>query len=116
MTLNETQQALRQWTLLNFPNSVEHPSHPALGMAEELCEIAAAMGPVLRSGLKKEQGIRPESWDRAAVVDGVADLLIYILDFCNKMDIDLQDSLDLTLEKVLGRDWNAARKGEVVIE
>jgi NTP pyrophosphatase (non-canonical NTP hydrolase) len=44
---------------------------------------------------------------QAAKVDALGDILIYMLDYCNKCNIDLEDALNKTWEEVRKRDWIA---------
>lgn len=75
LTFEQLQAELRPWVEHNFG---KRPSwQPALGLQEEAGELAHAV-------LKKAQGIRgtPEKHD-AAIRDAVADLAIFLADWCN---------------------------------
>jgi len=73
-TLSEIQVEQRAWSLKNFG---EHPSwHPLLGIQEELGELSDAY-----------LGKKPD-----AMMDAVADLVIYLMDFCSCEDIELKTS------------------------
>ena len=97
--LRKVQNEVKEWSARNFG---EHPSwHPLLGMGEEVGEINHAF-------LKREQGIRGDSDKHTeAIKDGVADLVIFLCDFCNREGIDLQSELESTWSKVQQRDWKA---------
>lgn len=97
MELNEIQQQHREWQLRNFG---EHPAwHPLLGVGEEVGELQHAF-------LKREQGIRGTKEEHdAAIRDAVADILIYLCDFCNCEKIDMLEELNKTWLEVSKRDW-----------
>lgn len=77
-----------------------NPTHPLLGVVEEVGELAHAH-------LKREQGIRgtPEEHD-AAKVDAIGDILVYLADYCERNGISLGFALIDTWEKVRKRDWS----------
>ena len=74
MTYDQLQMEQKEWSVVNFGT---HPEwHPRLGMLEEIGELAHAH-------LKSAQGIRgtPEE-HLAAKVDAVADIVIFLSDYC----------------------------------
>lgn len=75
--------------------------HPLLGVVEEVGELAHAH-------LKGEQGIRhtPEVI-QAKKVDAVADIVIYLLDYCEREGISLDDAVYDVWNHVCKRDWTA---------
>ena len=73
---------------------------PLLGVAEEVGELSHAY-------LKRHQGIRMQEGHDEAIVDAVADIVIFLSDFCSSEGIDLADAVELTWEKVRQRDWKA---------
>jgi len=81
----------------NFEDSQKH--HPLLGIAEEVGELCHAF-------LKAEQGIRgtPEE-HREAMIDAVGDIMVYLADFCNRNNINLEVATADTWDKVSFRDW-----------
>lgn len=91
------QAELYPWAIHNFPNAT--PMQPFMGMVEELGELSHAL-------LKKEQGIRGtvEEHDEA-IVDALADIAIYMADFANRNDINLQNVIERVWNKVSQRDW-----------
>ena len=108
LTLSRLQAEQAPWVLHNFG---KRPSYwPLLGAVEELGELAHAH-------LKAEQGIRTTEDHAANKIDAVADVVIYLADYCTAEGIDLQAAVEKTWEEVKLRDWkkspaNAARVGE----
>lgn len=63
--------------------------HPLLGAVEEVGELIEAHNTNNQS-------------DR---IDAVGDIVLYLLDYCNKTGIDFEDAVRTTAEKVHKRDW-----------
>jgi NTP pyrophosphatase (non-canonical NTP hydrolase) len=84
--------------LRNFGEKVGSGYQPLLGAMEELGELAHAQ-------LKSEQGIRMNEDHRANKIDAIADVIIYLADYCNGQGIDLEDALRTTWNQVRQRDW-----------
>lgn len=103
--LDRIQNEQAAWSRHNFG---DRPSwQPLLGLQEEIGELA-------HHYLKREQGIRLEEDHDAEIKDAAADIVIYLLDFCNAEGIQLSKELDATWEQVKKRDWKANPKtGEV---
>ena len=94
--LSEIQNELRSWSKHNFG---DRPAwQPLVGLQEELGELSHAF-------LKREQGIRTGEDHNAKIRDSVADLVIFLLDFCNVEGIDLAHEVSFTWEHVRQRDW-----------
>lgn len=97
-TLEVLQVQLKPWAAHNFG---ERPSWmPLMGALEELGELAHAH-------LKTEQGIRTSEDHRAAKVDALADIIVYLADYANVEGIDLHEAVEQTWAKVRRRDWKA---------
>lgn len=47
--------------------------------------------------------------DGAKQADAVADIMIFLLDYCSRHKIDAERNLDAVLSEVLQRDWSKAR-------
>lgn len=95
--LRDLQDELRPWQAHNFPGSPSWQSF--VGISEEVGELGHAF-------LKKAQNIRGTAEEHnAAMVDAVADIIVYIADFCNKEDIDLQAAIEKTWGEVKLRKW-----------
>lgn len=95
--LSRIQRRIREWADYNFPGK---PSwQPLLGVSEEVGELCHAH-------LKNAQGIRgtAEEW-RAAKEDAVGDILIYLMDYCNKEGLDVEECLMTAFNEISGRDW-----------
>ena len=97
INLTRIQKQHREWADYNFPGAASW--QPLLGVGEELGELDHAF-------LKLSQGIRGSNEElRAEMKDAVGDLLIYLIDFCSKEEIDLAATLAETWEHVRQRDW-----------
>lgn len=97
MNLRIIQLEQKEWALKNFGDK---PSwQPLIGVMEELGELCHAY-------LKREQGIRgtAESHEEEAR-DAVGDIVIYLLDFCNREHLDLQSVIQDTWAEVKKRNW-----------
>lgn len=125
MTLDELQEKLRAWADYNFPNAL--PYQPLLGVGEEVGELVeatvaadadapasiaslfglvAALGRLNHAHLKADQGIRgtPEQ-HRAAKMDSIGDILIYMADYCNKHHLSMRECLEMAWAAIKDRDW-----------
>ena len=72
-----------------------------LGMMEELGEIAHVH-------LKREQGIRigrDKEQCEYRIKDGVGDLLIYLINYCDSQGFTMKEAFDLAWMEVRDRDW-----------
>lgn len=97
-TLKVIQSELKPWQEHNFPG---RPSwQPLLGVQEEVGELSHAF-------LKRAQNIRGSYEDHTAdIEDAVADICIFLCDFCNAENIDLAAVLlDTWRDTVAKRDW-----------
>jgi NTP pyrophosphatase (non-canonical NTP hydrolase) len=108
--LRKLQQEHRAWRTHNFPCADDW--QPLVGVSEELGEaafafirIAATIGRIDHGFLKQAQCIRVSEDHRAEIVDAVGDLLLYVVDFANRLDIDLADAIKTTWAEVSVRDW-----------
>jgi len=108
--LRKLQDDHRTWREHNFPDSDDW--QPLVGVSEELGEaafafirIAATVGRIDHGYLKQSQGIRVSEDHRAEIVDAVGDLIIYVVDFANRLDINLADAIKTTWAEVSARDW-----------
>lgn len=89
----QTEQKL--WASKNFGNKPSYQS--LLGVMEEAGELAHAH-------LKAEQQIRNQDYD-AKKQDAIGDIMIYLMDYCNREGYDLQDIITQTWSEVCKRDW-----------
>jgi NTP pyrophosphatase (non-canonical NTP hydrolase) len=98
--LKELQNQLRPWQEHNFPN---RPAwQPLLGLQEELGELSHAF-------LKREQNIRINENHNENIRDAVADILIFLCDFCNVENIDLETEVQKAWSEVSKRDWRKVK-------
>lgn len=92
----QTQQAIYEWSLEQFGD--QDPENPLIGAQEELGEVS-------RIVLKGKQGIRQEELADEDLEMEVADIVIYLMDFCARNDVDLAEGLHRARTKVLDRDF-----------
>lgn len=92
----------RKWAEHNFGPTVEGKStRSLLGIMEELGELC-------HSHLKRDQGIRGTlQQHRHAQIDAVGDIVIFLMDYCTREDINLMTAVEDTWEQVQRRDWKA---------
>lgn len=97
MDLNQLQKEVGEWSCKNFPNN--QPYHPLLGVQEEVGELAHAH-------LKMEQAIRGSTAQHfAEKFDAVGDIIVYLADYCERNQINLDDAVTGTWNDVKQRDW-----------
>lgn len=104
--LKKLQTEVAEWSQCNFG---DQPSHrPLLGVCEEIGELCHAH-------LKGEQAIRHNAEEiRAKKIDAVADIIIYLADYCAREGIDLEETVQSTWnEQVSKRDWTEAGNHDV---
>ena len=94
--LKKLQKENKEWTEYNFPN--KEPWHPLLGVVEEVGELAHAH-------LKMVQGIRRNEKLMDLAYDAVGDIIIYLADYCNQMNFDLEGIVKNTWDQVKQRNW-----------
>lgn len=94
--VSATQQAIYEWSLEQFGD--QDPENPLIGAQEELGEVS-------RIVLKGKQGIRQEELADEDLEMEVADIVIYLMDFCARNDIDLASGIHRARSKVLDRDF-----------
>lgn len=94
--LRRLQDEQRSWSLRNFG---EHPAwQPLLGAVEELGELAHAH-------LKEAQGIRLHENHAEMAKDAIADIVIYLADYCSVRGFDFEEIVQTTWDQVKKRDW-----------
>ena len=95
--ITDIQNRVNTWACKNFG-----PDRPAyqrlLGAMEELGELS-------HTHLKREQNIRLDEDHDSNGKDAVADIIIYLLDYCNCMGWDMSELLNSTWDSVERRDW-----------
>ena len=94
--LKKLQEEQKPWVKHNFG---DRPSwQPLLGIVEELGELAHAH-------LKDAQGIRTKEDHFKNKKDAIADIIIYLADYCNAEGIDLESTVQSVWDVVKKRDW-----------
>ena len=99
--LKQIQSAVGAWAVKNFGNQASYL--PLLGVVEELGELCHAH-------VKLEQGIRTNEDHWEGKIDAVGDVVIYLLDYCSKTGIDLEETIASVWLEVKKRDWTIERK------
>ena len=102
MDLGELQGELVPWTEHNFPDAESW--HALLGVQEEAGELAHAH-------LKAVQGIRTNEDHRAQKIDAVADIVIFLANYCNLEGINMTDAVAEAWAEVKKRDWRVELEG-----
>jgi NTP pyrophosphatase (non-canonical NTP hydrolase) len=116
LTFRQLQNEQKSWVKHNFPNRGSY--QPLLGAIEELSELAhvdsdskhiieliKSLGRLSHSHLKKEQKIRIGKNHDEDKADAVADLIIFLSDYCEANGLDLQNIVEETWKKVKTRNW-----------
>lgn len=97
MNFKEMQKEQAAWSKRNFDNTKVY--HPILGATEEIGELSHAY-------LKMEQGIRGDKEKHvAAMKDAVGDCVIFLVELCNQMGWDFEETVETTWNHVKQRDW-----------
>lgn len=87
----------KEWSTRNFPNA--DPIDAVLGVAEEVGELCHAI-------LKQRQGIRGTKEEHEAKAkDAVGDIVIFLLDVCNRRGWSFAEIVAETWAEVRKRDW-----------
>jgi NTP pyrophosphatase (non-canonical NTP hydrolase) len=99
-SLQELQNEVGEWSWGNFGiTHLPYDVAPLLGVIEELGELCHGL-------LKAAQGIRGEYGKHMEdVADAVGDLVIYLLDFCERNNLDLWGCILRAWSEVRDRDW-----------
>lgn len=104
LTFRQLQKEQAEWVKSSFGEESRDPTkfwYPVFGAMEELGEL-------VRAELKHDQGIRgfdDEEKYRAAIEDAVADVIIFLSDYCSVRNLDLQQIMETTWNQVKQRKW-----------
>lgn len=100
MNLKQLQNEIQEWVEYNFlQGKPSDPNKPLFGAMEELGELSHAH-------LKQMQGIRGTAKEHElAAKDAIGDLIVYLIDYCNSRNFDLQEIVESTWNEVKKRDW-----------
>lgn len=89
--------AISTWSHYNFPK--QDCADPLIGMYEEAGELSHAF-------LKNKQGIRGSTEQHYLdMADAVGDIVVYLIDFCNRNDLDFANCIFDAWHQVSKRDW-----------
>lgn len=102
LTFRKLQREQIPWVKHNFAGRPSY--YPLLGAMEELGELAHAH-------LKEAQKIRGSAKEhREKAKDAVADIIIFLADYCSARRFDLQKIVEMTWAQVKRRDWKSDAK------
>lgn len=94
--LKKLQEEQKLWVKYNF--GIRPSWMPLLGAMEELGELAHAH-------LKNAQNIRTNENHFENKKDAIADIVIYLSDYCTAEGIDFEETVKNTWNEVKKRDW-----------
>ena len=104
--MREMQKEMFAWLEREFPMSLTLEAQ-TLGVAEETGEVCQL---VLKKAQKiRKAGLMDESSWKLAIADGVGDVIIYLMNLCSIAEIDIEEAVENTVDKVKERDWNKWR-------
>ncbi len=95
-SLSEIQKENKVWAIYNF--GIVPLWQPMAGINEETGELNHHV-------LKRSQKIRTNEDHNEGIKDAVADILLYLINFCNIEGIDLEKQLNETWAEVKQRNW-----------
>jgi len=114
--LRKLQEDQKAWVQHNFPNRLSWM--PAMGTGEEIGELAEnidstehlkylmiSMGKLFHAQLKTEQGIRVSELHEDKIKDSIADIIIFLADYCSAKGFDLESIVQTVWDEVKQRDW-----------
>ena len=99
--LDQLQREVGDWSFQQF--GVDQPDlYPLLGVSEEYGEL-------VHSVLKIQQGIRLDDEDvgKEAEKDAVGDMIVYLLDFCERRGLDASECVEKAWGEVSKREWDS---------
>lgn len=95
----QTQAEIGAWSREQFGD--QDSVNPLIGAQEELGEVAQIT-------LKRRQGIREDEFTNQDLEIEVADVIIYLMDFCERNNVSMAHGLEEAQRKVLGRDFDSS--------
>lgn len=106
--LSQIQQEVFSWSVLNFGYQESKRSGAQLGSLAPLLGVCEEVGELCHAQLKSHQGIRgfdDHDKRREATQDAVGDILIYLMDFCSREGLDIDECLSVAWGEVKSRHW-----------
>ena len=94
--LEQLQDEQYEWSRANF--GPQDPMLPLLGIMEEVGELCHAV-------LKRKQNIRHNEDHLANEKDAIGDIVIFMMDYCNRRGFNLLQLINKAWEEVQQRDW-----------
>lgn len=94
--LRRYQKAVNKWAKKTYPQNDVKTWRPLVGLVEELGELAHAF-------LKLDQGVHRNTTTTEAVSDAVGDLMVFLLEFCENNNIDIEEAFLEVWEKDVSR-------------
>lgn len=106
--LKEIQKQASIWSIRNFGLNKSKRTDQELYSIAPLLGVAEEVGELCHAQLKSHQGIRgfdDVTKRREYTKDAVGDILIYLMDFCAREGLEMQDCLLDTWGEVKKRNW-----------
>ena len=101
LTLRQLQTENFHWVKKNFSDRTK--DHPLIGLVEEVGELCHAH----LKHAHKIRGFQDLRKFEEYAEDAVGDIIIFLADYCNAHNLDIQDCLEETWAKVKKRKWDA---------
>jgi NTP pyrophosphatase (non-canonical NTP hydrolase) len=93
MNIQNLQRKLRKFADKRDWNQFHSPKNLAMALSVEAAELLEHF-----QWLTQEQSSSPESVDRVAVAEEIADIQIYLAMIAGKLDIDIEEAVDAKIE------------------
>lgn len=100
LNLSDLQAEVKNWSYFNFgeDEGPEASMKPLIGVQEELGELSHCV-------LKTVQKVRTSEDHKHNSKDAVGDIMIYLIDFCNRWGVSLEECITIAWNEVKERNW-----------
>ncbi len=100
MDIGVMQRKHRAWSIKNFGGWNRSGERSLLGVTEELGELCHLV-------LKRAQGIRKleDVVYESEVRDAVGDIVMFLMDFCSREEIEIDQCIQQAWDEIKDRDW-----------